>query len=165
MTLDDISGATFSPDEIYRYELWRRWAAGPMLALCMLNPSRAGQRENDPTIRKCIGFSKRLGFSGIHVVNAFAARSTYPADLKKFSDPVGPDNDATIVRVCTAAEQRVVIAWGASDIGGDIINARTRAVMGLLDQHHIRTFCFGRSKQGHPRHPLMLAYATQLERA
>lgn len=162
MTTEEMSGAVFSADDVYRYELWRRWAIGPELALGMLNPSTAGALENDPTIRKCVGFSKRLGFAGLRVVNAFGARSTDPKALRTFGDPVGPDNDAAILRVFSAAPLAIV-AWGASDVGGGLIAARTRAVLAMLTAHGIRVQCLGRSKDGHPRHPLMLAYSTPLE--
>lgn len=162
MTTSEISGAVFSADEVYRYELWRRWAAGPELGFGMLNPSTAGAFENDPTIRKCIGFAKRLGFGGLRVANMFGARATDPKALRTFTDPVGPENDAAIVRVFQGA-QTCIVAWGASDVGGGLIAARIHTVLDLLARHEIQPHCLGRSKDGHPRHPLMLAYSTPLE--
>lgn len=52
---EDIHGwAEISADEQYRYELGRRWAAGPLLGWVMLNPSRADKRFNDQTVLKVI---------------------------------------------------------------------------------------------------------------
>ena len=68
-----------------------------VLALCMLNPSRADDMRDDPTIRKAAGFAKRLGFGELVVVNLYAWRSTLPRDLfaaeRRGIDIVGPDND------------------------------------------------------------------------
>jgi hypothetical protein len=56
---DDRHGAVFSDDREYRYRLWRTWDVDkPTAAFVMLNPSTADETENDPTIRRCIGFAK-----------------------------------------------------------------------------------------------------------
>lgn len=52
----------------FRYVLEREWALhGKTLTWCMLNPSTADALDDDPTIRKCIGFSKRWGFGSLVV--------------------------------------------------------------------------------------------------
>lgn len=158
----DLSGAIFSVDRTYRYELWRRWSDGPTLAIAMLNPSTASAYEDDPTIRKCIGFAKRLGFGGFRVVNLFAARSTDPKALRHIGDPIGRENDERIVTVCQSAD-RCIVAWGASDVGGGLIAWRAAEVVRMLRNRGVPLWCLGRSQQGHPRHPLMLAYSTPLE--
>jgi hypothetical protein len=77
----------------------------------MLNPSTADAEKFDPTVRRCFGFARDWGFGGLEVVNLFALRSTYPEQLKKVSDPVGPENDAVIRRAVKAADL-VVASWG-----------------------------------------------------
>ena len=73
------SWAVTSPDDVYRYCLGRMWddyappderpwwerdAARFLIAYCMLNPSKARHDVDDPTIRKCVGFARRLGAGG-----------------------------------------------------------------------------------------------------
>ena len=54
------NGANFSPDHVYRYDLWRTWVGGEGYAMFVgLNPSPADQTQDDPTIRRCIGSRKR----------------------------------------------------------------------------------------------------------
>src|SRR5689334_16488446 len=65
----------------YRYSLHRWWGAGERLYFVMLNPSTADAEVDDPTIRRCMGFARTLGFDGIGVVNLYAFRATKPADL------------------------------------------------------------------------------------
>ena len=84
------STAVISQDGLYRYHLERRWSDAPFLTFVMLNPSTADAEIDDPTIRRCVGFSKREGAGGIAVVNLYAFRATSPADLRQASAPYGP---------------------------------------------------------------------------
>ncbi len=89
----DRNGAVLSADGVYRYRLWRTWdASKPTLAFLMLNPSTADATEDDPTIRRCLGFAKEWGYGSLVVVNLFALRSPNPDALRENDDPVGPEN-------------------------------------------------------------------------
>ena len=80
----------------YRYWLSRKWERGPYCVFIGLNPSTATFEEDDPTIRRCVGFAKRWGFGALVMLNIFAFRSTDPKKLRVKStvDPVGPQNYA-----------------------------------------------------------------------
>lgn len=155
---DDTGGATFSPNRIHRYLLWRRWAPGPLATWIMLNPSSADEVELDPTIRRCVGFSRMWGCGGLDVVNLFALRSTDPKRLKNHADPVGPDNDDAIVK---AAKSSIIVvaAWGMH--GG--FRQRADAVRQLLAEAGVHLQCLGITKGGEPLHPLYLASDSQLK--
>ena len=152
------AGAVISPCGRYRYRLWRRWDPGFSVTWLMLNPSTADAEVDDPTIRKCIGFSKRWGYSAIEVVNLFAWRATDPKDLlarwRSAHDIVGPDNDRHILSA-VARSPLVVAAWGNDDAAR--LGGRDAAVL-----HGFGAECLGRTSKGAPRHPLMLAYDTAL---
>ena len=65
--------AQFSSCRKYRYVLERKWDnALPNVLFIGLNPSRADENSDDPTIRRCINFAKTWGFGGFHIVNLFA---------------------------------------------------------------------------------------------
>lgn len=149
---EPTSGAVFSDCGTYRYRLWRTWGDGERVAFCMLNPSTATEVENDPTIRRCIGFAKDLGFRGLVVVNLFALRSTDPAALLEHPEPIGPKNLKHIVE--TAREcSRVVAAWGAHKAAEE----RGPSLANFLRGHHdVELACLGKTKSGAPRHPLYL---------
>lgn len=151
---DDRSGAEFSSCRRYRYRLWRRWGDGPWVCWIMLNPSTATATEDDPTIRRCISFSKRWGCGSLDVVNLFAFRSTDPAALKNEDDPVGPENNAAILKSVDRAAL-VVAAWGVHGT----LDGRDARVKALLSG---RLQCLGTTKEGHPRHPLYVAGSTAL---
>lgn len=141
------AGATFSPCRAYRYRLWRMWSeTEPAMAFCMLNPSTADESVEDPTVRRCIGFAKKWGYGGLVVVNIFALRSTDPKALYVHPDPVGPDNDGHICNVCETVPL-MIAAWG---VHGEL-NGRGKKVEAMLAMKTM-----GRTKDGHPRHPLYL---------
>ncbi|MFC7231619.1 DUF1643 domain-containing protein [Saliphagus sp. GCM10025308] len=144
---DDRNGAVFSDDSVYRYRLWRTWdTSKPTLAFLMLNPSTADATEDDPTIRRCLGFAKEWDYGSLAVVNLFALRSPDPAALREHADPVGPENDDHLQAVCEEVET-VVAAWGANGS----LQGRASEVARLLEGnlHALDT-----TKNGHPVHPL-----------
>lgn len=144
---DDRHGADLSEDRVYRYRLWRTWdAAKPTVAWLMLNPSTADESEDDPTIRRCIGFARDWGYGGLVVGNLFALRATDPGDLREHSDPVGPENDAHLQAICADAD-RVVAAWGAQ---GSLYD-RASEVHQLLD---VDLYALDTTRNGQPVHPL-----------
>src|SRR5436190_16744965 len=66
----------------YRYLLWRSWdRARPRLLWVFLNPGTADGRADDPTLRRCIGFSQAWHYGGLEIANLFAFRTPRPADL------------------------------------------------------------------------------------
>lgn len=154
------SGAILSPDALYRYVLWRQWAnlTTGTVAFIGLNPSTADATQDDPTIRRCIGFAKRWGFGRMVMLNLFAARSTDPAGLDSFADPVGPDNEMHVARELDSAA-RVIAAWGSS------APRRSSSPVGsLLEKKAVGALCLGTNKDGCPKHPLHVPYSTQLKR-
>lgn len=151
----------------YRYTLEREWARelvprptaltldGGRVLWIMLNPSIADWELDDPTVGRCVGFSRAWGYHQLTVVNLFAHRSTKPDALADAWDPVGPDNDRTILEEAARAS-RIVAAWGIW--GGK--DGRNEAVLNLLAAyplHHL-----GRTKWGHPKHPLYVPASTSL---
>lgn len=154
----------------YRYWLTRVWGPGARALFVMLNPSTADAAVDDPTIRKCCGFAKRWGLSGIAVANLYALRATKPADLwaAPALERVGPDNRMHVQHLLLdrATYPVVVAAWGAqvASSAGKRNGAVRRAeeMVELLSRYRVQ--CLGVTISNQPRHPLMLAYDTPLDR-
>ena len=153
---DMQSGAILSDCGRYRYLLTRTWDA-TLHPLCwvMLNPSTADASVDDPTIRRCVAFSRGFGFGGLKVVNLYALRSTDPKALWRAGDPVGPENDRHILD--ETAGEFVVAAWGAN-----AKPARVKVVMDLIGSWALSIDCLGVTNGGQPKHPLFLAGTTKL---
>lgn len=156
--------ATFSPCRIWRYTLHREWADGQSVAFLMFNPSTADDMQDDPTIRKCIGFAKRWGYGRLVILNLFGIRGTDPRIVARVDDPVGPMNDYHIVNALKGCRE-VICAWGCGGHMKGELQKRPGYVMNLIEEHRFSTpiRCLGYSEDGSPRHPLMLAYTTERE--
>lgn len=154
------STARISPCGRYRYSLSRVWATElPQVCFLMLNPSTATAEVDDPTIRRCVGFAKAWGCGGLVVANLFAWRATDPSAIRcALIEPVGAENDAAILEAVSG--RRVIAAWGTH---GTYLK-RDRAVAELLVRSGVTVECLGRTKDGHPWHPLYIPGATVPER-
>lgn len=159
--------ASISGDNIYRYQLDRRWdgePTGPHLLWVMINPSTAGVSNDDPTIRRVRGFTNQAGHSAFRVVNLFALRATNPKELLDHPDPVGPINDAVLTAAIADPHADMIIgAWGA--ITGSYARARARHVRKMVADAGRAIYHLGDlTSAGQPRHPLYLrgdaAFAT-----
>lgn len=155
-TRDDgtFSTAVFSECGAYRYLLTRHWGAQASLNFIMLNPSKANERSNDPTIARCEKRARLLGFGGIEITNLFAFCATDPADLRQATVPEGPANRLHVEAAADRAGM-VLAAWGVhgrhlgqSDQVLDWLQGRPLHVLGL-------------TRHGLPRHPLYVGYAAR----
>ena len=150
-------GAIIDKTGFYRYSLWREWNINaPNLVFIMLNPSKADESIDDPTLRRCINFAKSWGCGSLKVVNLFAYRSVSPSDLKRVNDPIGKQNNLYLKKAIKSAD-KVVVAWGNN---GKLMQ-RDRAVLQLLSKHNLQPYCLGTTQEGSPRHPLYVKSCTQ----
>lgn len=147
----------------YRFTLWREWDCDLLtgcaddlpnvhkpLMVIGLNPSTADETKDDPTIRKCIGFAKRLGFGSLCMTNLFAFRATQPNDMKAVgARAIGEENNAWLQQ-CAAEAGMILAAWGkdGSHLGRD------KQVAAMFPN----LVCLGNNNDGSPKHPLYVPY-------
>lgn len=142
--------AYFSPCRTWRYSLTRDVAPLTGEGTCTfvgLNPSTADETQDDPTIRRCIDFTRRWGFARLKMVNLYAYRSTDPYALRHVDDPVGPENNH-VLSVVFGGSDLIVAAWGA--------HADAERVEEVMARPIRPRSCLGLTKNGSPRHPLYL---------
>jgi hypothetical protein len=156
--------AVISDCGLYRMRLDRDLGqSGPVAAILGVNPSTADAITNDHTIRKDMGFGRRLGWSRIIKVNKFAYRATDVRALASAADPIGPDNDRYIDEAFREAD---IVVWAYGPLAKLPKRLRRRWIeVGFISARagrHIH--CFGTAKDGHPLHTLMLGYDTPLIR-
>jgi len=142
---NDTKGAIISECGNYRYSLWRIWHwAKPMMMFIMINPSKADASNDDPTIKRCIGFAKSWGYGGFYVGNLNAYRATDPKELKKVVDPVGPLNQNHLLEMSMKSDL-IICAWGNK------LGPPSEKIRALGELHYLSV-----NNDGTPGHPLFL---------
>ena len=140
--------AVLSSCRKYRFALWRIWnESKPYAMIIGLNPSTADEKEDDPTITRCIGLARSWGYGGLCMANLFAFRATEPADMFAANDPIGPGNDEWLIKLADAAGV-VVAAWGND---GAYLGRSNEVTLLISDLH-----CLKINMTGEPAHPLYL---------
>ena len=113
------SEAVYSACETYRYSLTRVWEpTGKRLLYIMLNPSKATELANDPTIERCERRARALGYGAFRACNLFALRETDPARLRRHEAPEGPQN-ANQIREALEWTDDVLCSWGVHGVHRD----------------------------------------------
>lgn len=151
-----ISEAGISSDKIYRWWLFRCWAAHlPLIIWVMMNPSTADHTKNDPTILKVIRYSKRWGYGAVFVLNIYAFRSSKPENLpQRLKEAVGRSNDWWIrlmFRYAARKDIPVVCAWGVKH------KERGCQVRAIADETGLPLMCLEPSLNDEPKHPRFLS--------
>lgn len=144
MDLFGLNGAEFSEDRKYRYALWRIWDdEKPKVMIIGLNPSKADESVDDPTIRRVKRLASSWGFGGIYMLNLFAWITPFPEELENCSDPIG-DNNGKLEAYATKCDE-VIFAWGSNETNG-----RESFVLNYFPNAK----CIAKNADGSPKHPL-----------
>ena len=160
MTDSIYRAAEFSDDGRFRYSLERSWfqatSCERFITYVGLNPSTADAKQDDPTIRRLIGFTKSFGYEAFEIRNLYAVRGADPsklshADLQDFSNHFHLSNCKGEIIVCCWGNRRNWPDW-------------ERVVGWLQTWYGDKTYCFGENKDGSPKHPLYLKSDTKLQR-
>lgn len=152
---------TLSDDRRYRFTLARRVSmfGDGVAAWLMLNPSTANEEHDDPTVRRVMSFSATWGYHDCLVVNLSPMRSPHPSDLVPVEDAVHGRNLHEVLQAARWC-RTMVVAYGAHV---DKV-ARAAETLEALRATGVQLHCLGRTKGGHPRHPLMVRRDTTLDR-
>jgi hypothetical protein len=153
--------AIISDDKKHRYMLSRQWDDGKKLIFVMLNPSTADANEDDPTIRRCIGFAKKFNYDGIVVLNLFSYRATNPKVLKEVNCLDLNTNDSYVYfNEIINKESDVVLAYGTN---GNLYEQDVKAFR-IISELTKNIYCLELTKYGMPKHPLYLKSSCELQR-
>lgn len=157
------ASAVMSSDNRHRYTLSRAWAPGGMRAIVVgHNPSTADADKDDQTIRRLTQLLRDAGYSGFTIVNLFAFRATDPQSLIGERDPFGRENDQHIWLAMTGAPA-VIVAWGGKSPLEEEAEMQRGYILRRAERNLSPVLCFGKTKDGAPRHPSRLPRTAKLE--
>jgi hypothetical protein len=156
-----LNRAKFSPDRRFRYWLvfpdHEILANGKTLAVIGLNPSKADEHQDDPTITRCKRWASQLGFARLLMLNVYAwcatdSRDLWAAHYRGIDIAGGPENyPASLLAYCREFQvSRIIAAWGRD---------RIKQAHKLQVDPRFRFDCFRQNKDGSPHHPLYLSYS------
>lgn len=131
---------------------------GVPIVFILHNPSLAGRDMEDPTSRRCIDFSKRLGGSDTVMVNAATGVATDAKDLARLADPIGRMADEAIAAGAEFARRGggiIIAAWGCPKGTAPVrrlLAERFRQIRSM----GLPLLALSVTAEGHPEHPLYL---------
>ncbi|MFG1270562.1 DUF1643 domain-containing protein [Xanthobacter sp. DSM 14520] len=154
------------PNSEYRLWLSRVWQMDAAAAFDVpfalwigMNPSTAGPRLDDRTVRREIEFTRKLGLQSYVKVNVCDYRATQPERLLTSGVlPRSSDNLSTIISLAERAA-RVVLAFGL--LPKQLRFMADEAVLALTSRG-IGLYCVGFTKDGFPRHPLYVPASSEI---
>ncbi len=158
LPLDTVGDARFSSTGDRRYILTRGWTkplgTDKRVLWVMLNPSTAGAKEDDPTVRRCSNFARSWGYAGIIVVNLFSLIATRPIHLSEEPATMA-SNEAMFLRYVFRSPKvaMVMAAWGSQPILTKNPDRWRTVVTDVVEAGHT-VMSLGTTADGSPRHPL-----------
>lgn len=149
-------GAYFNSARTLRWYLFRIWdESKPLVMFIGLNPSKADEEDNDPTITRVCSIAKHNGYGGVYMVNCFSHISTDSAGLivNRFTSAF---NNYIITQIAKKCKD-VVFAWGSSN---KIVNEANRLKELSIQFPNAKVLFI--NKDGNPKHPLYCPIESEL---
>ena len=145
-----IREAKFCDAKKNRYFLKREWDSSKGLLLyIMLNPSMADDKNDDPTIRRLIDFTRKFEYGGFLVGNIFTTITPNPKEIDR-SKGISDKNFEELFKLIYKVDL-IVYAWG-----------NTVEEPQPLKELVLSPKCFGKNLNGTPKHPLYLPKNSKL---
>ena len=128
-----------------------------------INPSTATIDSPDATLKKVEQFSIRGGYDGWIMLNLYAQRATYPKDLHQAVDSkLHTRNMEHITKILQRSNLTLWAAWGTVIKQRKYLNKCLCDIHQIAIVHDCHWVSYGNNtKDGHPRHPCYLSYASR----
>ena len=155
---EESYGARFSINRQHRYMLWRTWdlRIKQRAVFVGLNPSRANEQSDDPTLRRCQSFARgwtgRWRCGGLFVVNLYSYCSPSPAELFSTGSKNNHANKRWLSELCGQPGRLVIGMWGNHGLR----DHRCHTFTDWAAENDIVVHSLAVNFSGTPAHPLYL---------
>jgi hypothetical protein len=158
---DTPEGWLYIGDDKVRYVLGKPGIYDNLLVVG-LNPSTATPKQLDPTIKRISKIAQREKFGGWMVINLYAMRTPNPDELPVERDMKLSENNLRVIEWIDNKYNigRIYAAWGTN------IEKRTYLLeecQKIVDATEEEWYTRGRTRYGHPKHPLYVPYDEEME--
>ena len=146
-----------------RWNLTRKWGAGPTACVIGHNPSTADGTKDDPTTRWWNTWFQLFGFGGYVAVNLYPWRSANPADVYTRVDGIDRGDWAArdelyfanldALRGHAKSADQVFVCWGAIARRCDWIDHVIEEIQ-TGEEPWPDLWCWGKTGSGAPKHPM-----------
>ena len=144
--------AEFSKNKKHRYYLSRKWSEKEQVLFILLNPSKGGDINDDPTIKRLISISKSLDYGGFKVVNLYTIINPKRNKLYEKKRRFSRKNKNLIINLVTQYKT-IVYGWGATENEPIWLKNIIKNPM-----------CFYINNNGTPKHPLYIKKSFTLKK-
>lgn len=147
----------------YRYKLEREIDCDGRITIGFIgvNPSTADDHIDDNTVKNWKVFAKNNSAKKMLVANVFAFRSTNVKLLSSAIDPIGEENDASLLSIIDECDV-LVPCWGSRNKLQTKLRPRLDVVMEMLLESGKPVKVLGYTKTNDPRHPQGVSHKTEL---
>ena len=138
--------------------------ANPLVCIGV-NPSTASPGDLDNTLKRVKSVADVNGYDSFCMLNICAQRATKPRDMAvSFCSHLHDENMKAFEYAFSQNPNTIAwAAWGASIECKSYLKDMVANVEAIGRRHGVNWACAGRTKKGHPRHPLRLRKDTVLE--
>lgn len=150
--------------DIYEYDNDCRYALGKTgknTIICIgLNPSKATDKEPDPTFTRICKFVENNGYDGFVLLNLCPQCATKPTDVE-FDEKLAQENAQKVKKYLEKyPDAKIWCTWGGY-VRQKKFKAYFKGIADLLKDR--KCACLSKTKTGHPRHPLYVKINTDFE--
>lgn len=147
----------------YRYKLKREIDKNGSITIGFIGvtPSTADDFFDDNTVKNWKVFAKNNNAKKMLVANVFGFRSTNVKNLPNAIDPIGKDNDASLLSIINECDV-LVPCWGSRKKFRVKLRPRLDIIMKRLLDSGKPVKVLGYTKTYDPRHPQSVSHKTEL---
>ena len=145
--------------EIYRGSENERFVLGTKgkntLIVIGINPSIADKETSDRTISRVTTYVQKFGYDSFKMINVYPLRATNFDELPKSFDKKLHEKNLFEIEKEIKDASAILCAWGTHICDREYFKICYKDIFEIISENNIPTYCLGKTKKGHPLHPLL----------
>ena len=126
-----------------------------------LNPSKANEKQLDPTSRNIEKIANQNGCDGWWLVNRYPKRTAKPFNLPKTPNPSLIEQNTLLIENLLKNPKskisKILCCWGNHVEDHFYLALQAQKILECIRGHGLHLYCIGKTKSGNPFHPAPMA--------